>query len=189
MKEDLFPVTNAHMCSYADWQIIQAPKSSAAYNTVESRSDPYIGRSWGHHFIPLLSSGVHSSSGWMDIGITFIFQKDRWRQQQLLKVTAGAAACGVSQVSYAWTSPLRRDRITPKSWLSLWQCLLLPPTQLMDSASLFSGVFKLLIGCDAWTHLSLPWQNLKAFKKVKLKITLNRNLFYKGNGVDRTHAW
>lgn len=32
-------------------------------------------------------------------------------------------------------------------------------------------------------YLSLPWQNLKAFKKVKLKITLSRNLFYKGNGL------
>lgn len=30
----------------------------------------------------------------MDIGITFLFQKDRWRQQQLLKLTAGTAAFG-----------------------------------------------------------------------------------------------
>lgn len=33
MKENLFPVTNAHRCSHADLQSIRAPKSSAAYSS------------------------------------------------------------------------------------------------------------------------------------------------------------
>lgn len=33
MKENLFPVTNAHTCSHTDSQSIQAPKPSAAYST------------------------------------------------------------------------------------------------------------------------------------------------------------
>lgn len=46
----------------------------------------------------------------MDIGITFVLRKDRWRQQ-LLKITAGAAACGgiTSELCINFTTYERQD--------------------------------------------------------------------------------
>ena len=110
------------------------------WHTVKSRQGSYVCHYWGHHLIPMLSSGVHSFSGWMDVGIMFFFQKGRWRQQQL-KITAVTAACGGCHKWSMHKLQHLRDRIAPKSWQNLWQCLLLPPTQLMDPATSFSGFF------------------------------------------------